>query len=67
MLFKRLGINAIARVIRNAEISKANKQILTRELVKLFAEDNPLFDEARFRQLCSGKLTSDMPYASNTS
>lgn len=59
MLFKRLGINQIARVIRNAPEGATAKANIINNLVLLFGEDNPLFDEKRFRQLCSGKYHYD--------
>jgi len=59
MRFTRLGINSIAKAIRNTPISNSARSMLVRNLVEVFAEDNPLFDAARFRQLANGKLDKD--------
>ena len=62
MLFKRTGINAIAKVIRNSDIGAGAKRLIIQDLVRLFKEDNPIWDAKQFRQLCSGKLDKDPLY-----
>ena len=62
MLFKRTGINAIAKVIRNSGIGAGAKRLIIQDLVRLFKEDNPIWDAKQFRQLCSGKLDKDPLY-----
>ena len=62
MLFKRTGTNALAKVIRNATMARTSKVSLVRDLNKMFKEDNPLFNQEQFRQLCSGKLDKDPLY-----
>ena len=62
MLFKRTGTNAIAKVIRNSEIGAGAKRLIIQDLVRLFKEDNPIWDAKQFRQLCSGKLDKDPLY-----
>jgi len=62
MLFKRTGINAIAKVIRNSEIGKGAKRLIIQDLVRLFKADNPIWDADQFRQLCHGKLEKDPLY-----
>ena len=62
MLFKRTGTNALAKVIRNATMARTSKIQFVRDLNKLFLEDNPLFNQKQFSQLCSGKLDKDPLY-----